>query len=117
MATHMVIEYCDIRIRMYYRSTVHDVHVSYIPVNDWHTGEAIFNRFSKLMDDLSSDWRGKIIGASSDGKKNITGQYQGVFTWIELVAKLGFMRVSCSAHQLDFCVQLFYVDFQDECYS
>ena len=75
MATHMATSYCDIRIHICHKTTVHDFHLLSISVHDRHTEEIIFNTFAKGMDDLYSDWREMIIGASSDGKKNTTGQH------------------------------------------
>ena len=82
------------------QSTVHDFHLLSIPVYYRHTGEMIFNAFSKAMDALYSDWRKMIIGASSDGEKKMTGRHQDVITRIQCIAKPGFMRVWCGAHQL-----------------
>ena len=58
-----------------------------------------------------------IIGASSDGKKKMTGRRQGMITRIQRIAKPGFMRVWCGAHQLDLCMQLFYLATPDIFYS
>jgi hypothetical protein len=93
MATHMATSYCDVRIRICRKSTVHDFHLLSIPMHERHTGEIIFNTFAKVMDALFPDWRETIIGASSDGEKKMTGRHQGVITRIHRVAKPGFMRV------------------------
>ncbi len=52
MATHMATLYCDVRIRICHKSTVHDFHLLSIPVHERHTGEIIFNTFAKAMDAL-----------------------------------------------------------------
>lgn len=117
MATHMATAYCDVRIRVCPKSTVHDFHLLSIPVHDRHTGEIIFNTFARAMDALYSDWRETIIGASSDGEKKMTGRHQGVITRIQRVSKPGFMRVWCGAHQLDLCMQSFYLAIPDSFYS
>ena len=52
MATHMANAYCDVRIRIFHKTTVHYFHLLSIPVHDWHTGEIIFNAFAKTMDAL-----------------------------------------------------------------
>jgi hypothetical protein len=110
MATHMATSYCDVRIRIFRKSTVHDFHLLSIPVHERLTGETIFNTFAKAMDALFPDWRETTTGASSDGEKK-TGRHQGVITRIHRVAKPGFMRVWCGAHQLDLCMQSFYLPF------
>jgi hypothetical protein len=57
MATHMATWYCDVRIRICHKSTVHHFHRLSIPVHEGHTGETIFNTFAKAMDALLPDWR------------------------------------------------------------
>lgn len=117
MATHMATSYCDVRIRICRNSAVHDFHLLSIPVYEKHTGEAIFNTFAKAMNAIFPDWRKTITGASSDGEKKMTGRHQGVITRIHRVAKPGFMRVWCGAHQLDLCMQRFYSAMPDTFYS
>jgi hypothetical protein len=82
MATHMATSYCDVHIRIYHKSTVHDFRLLSIPVYERHTGETVFNTFAKAMDALFTGWREKIPGASSDGEKKMTGRDQGVITRI-----------------------------------
>ena len=113
MATHMGTAYCNTRIRVWYDGTVHDFHLLSIPMHDGHKALNIFNTFSKAMDAIFLDWRKTIIGASSDGKRKMTGRNQGVVTRIQRVACDGFMRVWCGAHQLDLCMQAFYLAIPD----
>lgn len=82
-------------------------------MREWHTALNILNTFSKTMDVIFPECRTKIIGASSDGERKMTGGSQGVETRIQLVAASEFMRVWCSAHQLDLCMQAFYFPFPD----
>ena len=117
MATHMGTAYCDTRIRICHDCTVHDFHLLSIPIHDRHTGAIIFNTFAKAMDALFPDWRKTIIGAASDGERKMTGRHQGVMTRIQQVAKPGFMRVWCGAHQLDLCMQSFYLAIPEAFYS
>ena len=58
-----------------------------------------------------------IIGVSSDGEKKMTGRRQGVITRIQRISKPGFMQVWCGAHQLDLCMQSFYLSTLDIFYS
>ena len=62
-----------------------------------------------MVDAIYLDWREIIIGASLDGEKKMIWRHQGVIMRIQRIAKPGFMRVWCGAHQLDFCIQLFYL--------
>jgi hypothetical protein len=43
----------------------------------------------------------------------MAGRHQGVITRIHRVAKPGFMRVWCGAHQLDVCMLSFYLAIPD----
>ena len=47
----------------------------------------------------------------------MTGKHQGVITEIQRIAKPGFMRVWCGAHQLDLCMQSFYLAIPETFYS
>ena len=109
MATHMATVYCDVRIHICHKTTVHDFHLLSIPVHNRHTGEIIFKTFAKEMGALYSDWHEIIIGAYSDGEKKMTGKHQEVIMRIQRISKPGFMRVWCGAHQLDLCMQTFYL--------
>jgi hypothetical protein len=117
MATHMATSYCDARIRICRKSTVHDFHLLSIPVHERHTGETIFNTFAKAMDALFPDWRETITRASSDCEKMMKRWHQGVITRIHRVAKSGFMHVWCGAHQLDLHMQSLYLAIPDTFYS
>ena len=117
MATHLATGYCDVRIRLCHNTTVYDFHLLSIPVHERHTGAIIFDTFAKAMDALYLDWRKKIIGASTDGEKKMTGRHQGVVTRIQRVAHPGFMRIWCGAHQLDLCMQSFYLAIPEAFYS
>lgn len=117
IATHKTIGYCNIHIRICYKSAVHDFHRLAIPLHDRDTGDSIFNTFSKAMDALYLDWRETIVGEPSNGEEKMTGRPLGVITGIQHVAQPGFMQVFCGTHKLDLWVQLFYLAFSNEFYS
>ena len=117
MLTHMATACCDVRICICHKTAVHDFHLLSIPVHDRHTGEIIFNTFAKAMDALYLDWHNMIIGVSSDSEKKMTGRHQGLITWIQLIAKPGCMQVWCGSHQLDLCMQSFYLAIPNTFYS
>ena len=91
MATQRATAYSNVRIRICHKSAVYDFHLLSLPVHNRHTGEIIFNTVAKSMDHIYSDRRKMIVGASSYGKKNMTGQHQGVITRIQHIAKPRFM--------------------------
>jgi hypothetical protein len=41
-----------------------------------HTGENMFQLIVTFFDTLLSNWKGKLIGISSDGASNMTGAFQ-----------------------------------------
>ena len=47
----------------------------------------------------------------------MTGQHQGVVTEIQRVVHPGFMQIWCGAHQLDLCMQSFYLAIPEAFYS
>lgn len=55
MARYIAIGYCDIRIRICYKSAIFGLHLLTILVHDRHTGESIFNTFAKAMNALYSE--------------------------------------------------------------
>ncbi len=85
---------------------------------DLHTGEYMFNILCKLLDALDTKWELKIVGVTTDGAANMTGNQRGVVTRLERVALPGFHKVWCALHQLNLrvqsCVTTYY---NDEYYS
>lgn len=119
MSTHMSTSYLDIRIRLHLnRSGILNWHILAVPIYERHTAEAIFEALVKLLDVLCPDWRAVIVGISTDGERKMTGRTNGVATLVAKVAKPGFIRVWCGAHQLDLVLQDCYVHFgSDQFYS
>ena len=60
---------------------------------------------AKLFDELEPSWNNKLIGASSDGARNMAGSVSGVITRIQRECLPGFSRVWCLLHQLDIPLQ------------
>lgn len=116
METHMAIGFCDIRIRICHKFTVNGFRLPSILVHERHTGENVFNIFARALDALYATWRTKIIGAVMDGEKMMTGRREGVVSRIQNVAKLGFTKVWSGGHQLDICMQAFYLNVRESFY-
>ena len=51
------------------------------------------------------NWKGKLIGISSDGASNMTGAFSGVVTHQQKLALPGLYHIWCCAHQMDLVVQ------------
>ena len=82
-----------------------NLHVLAIPVYGRRTASVIFNTALKALDGLYPTWKDVIIGISTDGERKMTGHVSGVATRFQQVAKPGFIRIWCGAHQLDLVLQ------------
>ena len=114
MSAHFSTSYLDIRIRIHVNSTLLNAHVLAIPVFERHTGENMYKTAEKAFDALHGNWKNKIVGISTDGEKKMTGQISGVATRFQEIAKPGFIRVWCGAHQLDIALQKVYSSYGNE---
>ena len=65
----------------------------------------MFQLIVTFFDALLSNWKGKLIGISSDGAFNITGAFSGVVTHLQKLALPGLYHIWCCAHQMDLVVQ------------
>ena len=65
----------------------------------------MFQLIDTFFDALLSNWKGKLIGISSDGASNMTGAFSGVVTRLQKLALPGLYRIWCCAHQTDLVVQ------------
>lgn len=115
MSTHMSTSYLDIRVRLHLnRHGIINVHLLAVPVYERHTAEVIFDTAAKALDVLCPPWKDTIIGVSTDGERKMTGRISGVATRFQNVAKPGFIRIWCGAHQLDIVLQSVYTKLGDE---
>ena len=114
MSTHMSTSYLDIRLRFHLAACgIINVHFLAIPVYEKHTAAVIFDTASKALDVICPSWRDTIIGVSTDGERKMTGHISGVATRFQNVAKPGFIRIWCGAHQLDIVLQSAYSKLGD----
>ena len=70
-----------------------------------HTGENLFQLNVMFFDALLINWKGKLIGISSDGASNMTGAFSSVVTCLQNLALPGLYHIWCCAHQMDLVVQ------------
>ena len=59
----------------------------------------------KFFDALLSNWRGKLIGISSNGASNMTRAFSDVVSHLQQLALPGLYCIWCCAHQMDLVVQ------------
>jgi hypothetical protein len=115
MSTHMSTSYLDIRIRLHLNGPgIINMHLLAIPIFERHTGLVMFQTASRALDVLCPTWRDIIIGISTDGERKMTGHVSGVATRFQQVAKPGFTRIWCGAHQLEIVLQECYTHFGND---
>ena len=69
------------------------------------TLENMFLIIVMFFDALLINWKGKLIGISSDGASNMTGAFSGEVTHLQKMALPGLYCIWCCAHQMDLVVQ------------
>ena len=74
----------------------------------------MFEILAKLLSVMDNNWKGKIIGATSDGAASMMGRYEGSVTYIQKEARPGFVQVWCGLHQLDIVVRKTVTKFFDD---
>lgn len=114
MSTHQSSAYLDIRIRTYLFGDIRNYHVMAVPMQGAHTGEAIFDTSSYILNILCKSWNTQMISITTDGEAKMTGHLSGVATRFEKVSGKGFFRIWCGLHQLDIALQKFFHNVMDE---
>ena len=104
-STNYNASYLDVRIRLCKGSQLHNLHLLAAPMEGSHTGEHVHELFSKTMDAISTGWRERLIGVSTDGAPSMLGAHQGFASRLEREGRPGFYKVWCAAHQLNLVVQ------------
>ena len=118
-ATNQHTSYLDIRLRLFHNSEVKNIHVIALPMFNRHTGDYMFELFQRLFNVLDPSWKNKVLGVTTDGAGNMTGQHRGAVTQIQnAILPDGFYRIWCALHQLDIVIQKCVVKyFSDDFYS
>jgi hypothetical protein len=104
-ATYHSTSYMDIRVRLFRKDAIVNLHLLALPMFERHSGEYIFDLFDRLLSVLDPAWRKQIVGVTTDGAANMTGSDRGAVSRIEREACQGFYRAWCGLHQLDIAVQ------------
>ena len=103
--------YLDVQIQFCQGNNLHNLDDVALPMQQCHTGENLFLLIVTFFDTLLSNWKGKLIGISSDGAFNMTGAFSGVVTHQQKLALSRLYHIWRCAHQMDLVVQrqlLFY---------
>ena len=114
ISTHQGVLYLDIRIRLCWQVDILNLHLVSIPVFDRHTGENMFNVYTKFFDCICQEWRNIIVGIVNDCACSMTGRIKGIATQFEQGVLTGLIWVWCRGHQLDLLLQDFFKTLLDE---
>lgn len=111
-AVHQSTCYLDIRVRLWQSGALQDFHLFSLPTFDQYPALSVMQRLEKYLDVLDPQWRGKLLGTTSNGGvhtgRNIgmTGSQQGISARLtSLVTKPGFYLIWCGIHQLELVVK------------
>ena len=105
--------YLDVQIWFCQGNNPHNLHVVALPMQQWHTGENMFQLIVTFFDALLSNWKGKLIGISSDSASNMTVAFSGVVTHLQKLALPGLYHIwwfgcpkgNCFFMWQEFCVK------------
>jgi hypothetical protein len=108
-ATHDSTSYLDIRVRYFDERScsIVNLHACALPMFDRHTGRVMFDMVAKFLGFICPDWRIRLLGATSDGARNMTGRVEGTLSYLEssLLRELSLIRMWCGGHQLDLVME------------
>ncbi|RMX67123.1 hypothetical protein DD238_004878 [Peronospora effusa] len=121
---HQGTSYLDIRVRLWQNGALRDFHLLTLPAFDQHPAPSIMEHLEKFFDVMDSQWRSKLLGATTSGSDNtgrntgMRGSQQGLLARLTtLVTKPAFYLVWSGVHQLEvvvkncvfsFCQKAFY---------
>jgi hypothetical protein len=96
----------DVRVRVFVNGGIENLHLLAIPIKGRHKGKAMFELLKLTLDGLASDfWRDKLIGVSTDGAANMTGNVSGAVSLLRNETPGDFYRVWGGAHKFDLVIQ------------
>jgi hypothetical protein len=104
-STHRNQSFFDLRVRVYYRGELVNLHLITMPMFERHSVVNIFNLIAKFTDTLYINWRAKLIGVSTNGENTTTGRHVGVVTHLVDCANNDVLRIWCAPHQIDIVVK------------
>ncbi|KAE9022765.1 hypothetical protein PR003_g11965 [Phytophthora rubi] len=111
-AVHQGTSYLDIRVRLWQNGALQDFHLLTLPTFDQHPAPSIMERLEKFLDIMDANWRGKLLGTTTNGGVNtgrntgMTGSQQGLSARLTTVVnKSAFYLIWCGVHQLELVVK------------
>ncbi len=104
-STHRGQSFFDLRLRVYYRGDLVNLHFVALPMFERHSAMNIFNLITKFMDAFYSKWRSKLIGVSTDGENTMTGHHASGVTRLAACAANNVLRIWCTPHQINIVIK------------
>jgi hypothetical protein len=104
-STHQGVSFFDMRIRVCVGGRLFNIHLVVVPFYDRHSAINICKMICKLLNQLCSSWRHKLLSVSTDGENTMTGWKGGFVTLMDKESTNEVLRVWCPAHQLDLVIQ------------
>ncbi|KAJ2258337.1 hypothetical protein GGI13_000635 [Coemansia sp. RSA 455] len=115
--THDGHSYFDVRIRLQIAGRLLNIRVAALPVYGSHKANDFMPILTSLLGALCPDWKEKLIGISTDGKRSMVGHKGGIVTQlIRLAAPQIVYRVWCLIHQLDIFAKRALDELYDGCF-
>jgi hypothetical protein len=103
-STHQGVSFFDVHIRVCVGGLMFNIHLVVIPFYDRHSAVNIYKMICKLLDQLCSSWRHKLLSISTDGENTMTGWKGGFLTFMDKESAIEVLRVWCLAHQMDLVI-------------
>jgi hypothetical protein len=103
-STHQGVSFFDVRIRICVGGRLFNIHLVVVPFYDRHSVVNIYKMICKLLDQLCSSWRHKLLLVSTDGENTMTGWKGRFVTLMDKESAKEVLRVWCPAHQMDLVI-------------
>jgi hypothetical protein len=98
------VSFFDVRIRICVGGHLFNIHLVVVPFYDHHSAVNIYKMIYKLLDQLCSSWRHKLLLVSTDGENTMTGWKGGFVMLMDKEYTNEVLRVWCRAHQMDLVI-------------
>jgi hypothetical protein len=99
------VSFFEVRIRVCVGGRLFNIHLVVVPFYDRHLAVNIYKMICKLLDQLCSYWRHKLLSVGMDGENTMTGWKGGFLTLMDKESANEVLRVWCPAHQMDLVIQ------------
>jgi hypothetical protein len=99
------VSFFDVRIRVCIGGRLFNIDLVIVPFYDRYSAVNIYKMICKLLDQLCSSWRDKVLSVSTDGENTMTGSKGGFVMLMDKESANEVLRVWCPTHQMDLVIQ------------